>query len=181
MKILALVGSLRDGSTNRLLAQAALAHLPAGTEGRVWEGLADLPHYSEELDTESVDPAVAALRAAVAEADALLVVTPEYNGAMSGVLKNAIDWASRPRGAASLAGKPAAVLAASAAPRNAIWARENAVRVLQVAGASVLPTTFGIASSFQAFDGEGRLVDTGADGELGALVHELVREQVAAA
>ena len=98
MNVLVLVGSLRTDSLNRRLAEAALDHLPAGVTGTVFEGLADLPHYSQDLDAEPLPRVAADLREAVAAADALLVVTPEYNGSLPSALKNAIDWASRPRG-----------------------------------------------------------------------------------
>ena len=112
MNVLVLVGSLRAGSTNQQLADAAIAHLPSGVDGTVFARLADLPHYSEDLDHDDALPQVARdLREAVADADALLLVTPEYNGSMSSAVKNAVDWASRPRGAAAIVGKPAAVIA----------------------------------------------------------------------
>ena len=119
MNVLVLVGSLRAGSTNQLLADAAIAHLPSGVEGTVFARLADLPHYSEDLDHDDHLPEVARdLREAVADSDAVLLVTPEYNGSMSSAVKNAVDWVSRPRGAAAIAGKPAAVIAATGSPRS---------------------------------------------------------------
>ena len=176
MNVLVLVGSLRAGSTNRLLADAAIAHLPSGVEGTVFARLAEVPHYSEDLDHDDQLPEIARdLREAVADADAVLLVTPEYNGSMSSAVKNAVDWASRPRGAASIAGKPAAVIAATGAPRAAQWAREDGVKVLKVAGAEVIEDTVGVGSSFQAFV-DGRLADQALDAELRSLVARLARE-----
>lgn len=175
MNVLVLVGSLRAGSTNRQLADAARAHFPGDVTATVFEGLAELPHYSEELDHDDVLPAVARnLREALADADALLLVTPEYNGAMPSALKNAVDWLSRPRGASAIAGKPAAVIGASGSPRAAEWARENGVRVLTVAGAEVIEDTVGVGASFQAFE-DGRLTDAELDTALRGLVQRLTR------
>ena len=180
MNVLVLVGSLRAGSTNRHLADAAVAHLPADADATVFERLADLPHYSEELDDDDALPVVARdLREAVAGADALLLVTPEYNGSLPSALKNAVDWVSRPRGASVVAGKPAAVLGASGSPRGAQWAREDGVRVLRVAGADVLEDTLGVGSAFQAFE-EGRLGDTALDAALRELVQRLAEHAAAA-
>ena len=176
MNVLVLVGSLRAGSTNHQLADAAIAHLPSGVEGTVFARLADLPHYSEDLDHDDTLPQVARdLREAVADSDAVLLVSPEYNGSLSSAVKNAVDWASRPRGAASIAGKPAAVIAATGAPRAAQWAREDGVKVLKVAGADVIEDTVGVGSSFQAFT-EGRLADEALDAELRSLVTRLALE-----
>ncbi len=176
MHVLVLVGSLRAGSTNRQLAGAAVAHLPAGVEATVFERLAELPHYSEELDHDDALPQPARdLREAVADADALLLVTPEYNGSLPGALKNAVDWVSRPRGAAAIAGKPAAVVGASGSPHGAQWAREDGVKVLRVAGAHVLPDTVGVGASFQAFE-DGRLADPRLDGRLRSLLGRLALE-----
>ena len=97
IRILALVGSLRAGSYNRQLAEAAVKHAPEGTDVEIFEGLAEVPFYNEDLDRPGALPGpVQALRDAVGRADALLLVTPEYNGSLTAVLKNAIDWASRP-------------------------------------------------------------------------------------
>ena len=141
-----------------------------GVEATVFEQLAELPHYSEELDHDDALPQVARdLREAVADHDAVLLVTPEYNGSLPSALKNAVDWASRPRGASSIAGKPAAVVGASGSPRAAQWAREDGVRVLTVAGAEVIEDTVGVGSAFQAFE-EGRLSDRALDAALRQLV-----------
>lgn len=173
VNVLVLLGSLRADSDNLRLAQAAIAALPEGVHGRMAAGLESLPFYSEDLDGPAAPASVRELRATVAEADAILLVTPEYNGSIPAVVKNAIDWASRPRGTAAIAGKPAAVLAASGSPRAAQWAREHAQRVLQVAGADVLDDTVGIGSSRQAFDTAGRLGHDDAQA-VQALVHALV-------
>ena len=176
MNVLVLVGSLRAGSTNRQLADAAIAHLPVGVDGTVFASLAELPHYSEDLDHDDELPAVARdLREAVSDADAVLLVTPEYNGSLSSAVKNAVDWVSRPRGAAAIVGKPAAVVAASGAPRGARWAREDGVKVLTVAGAAVLEDTVGVGSAFQAFV-DGRLADAALDAELRSLMIRLTAE-----
>lgn len=180
MNVLVLVGSLRAASTNNLLARAAVRHLPAGTDVTFFEGLDALPFYSEELDAETPPADVARLRQAVTDADALLLATPEYNGTVSAVLKNAIDWASRPRGAAAIAGKPAVVLAASGAGRNGAWAREDTIKALRVAGADVSEDSFGIAQSWKAFDADGTLVDADLDAELASLMHRMVRIPAAA-
>lgn len=89
MNVLVLLGSLRDGSTNRTLAEVAVAHLPEGATTTWFNRGADLPHYSEDLDVEGSVPQVATeLREAVAAADALIVVTPEYNGTLSSVVED---------------------------------------------------------------------------------------------
>jgi NAD(P)H-dependent FMN reductase len=176
VNVLVLVGSLRAGSTNQQLADAAIAHLPSDVEGIVFARLADLPHYSEELDHDDALPEIARdLREAVADSDAVLLVTPEYNGSLPSAVKNAVDWASRPRGASSIAGKPAAVIGASGSPRGAQWAREDGVKVLKVAGADVLEDTVGVGASFQAFV-DGRLTDEALDAELRSLVTRLAGE-----
>jgi NAD(P)H-dependent FMN reductase len=184
MHVLVLVGSLRAGSLNRRLAAVALRHLPAGTTATVWPDLGRLPHYDQDLDgglTGTVPESVAALRTAMTAADALLVVTPEYNGSLPGVLKNALDWLSRPRGQASIAGKPAAVLGASLSGYAARWAREDAVRVLRVAGADVLEETVGVPGGPAAFAGD-LLVEGELDHAVGDLVGALLgRAQALAA
>lgn len=138
-RLLALVGSLRAASINRRLAEAAAQSAPEGVEVVLYEGLADIPFYNEDLDVEGrVPAAAAALRAAVAESDGLLLLTPEYNGTLPAVLKNAIDWASRPYGAGALKGRATAVISASISSNAAKWSHADAVKALGVAGAVVV-------------------------------------------
>ncbi|GAC1382948.1 MAG: hypothetical protein NVSMB48_14900 [Marmoricola sp.] len=166
MKVLALVGSTRDGSVNKALVDAAIAELPGHVDATIYAGLENLPFYDGVLE-ESPTPEVIDFRAAVAAADALIVATPEYNGSVSAVLKNAIDWASRPYGAGSITGKSVLVLAASPSPNGAKWAREDLVKILKVAGAVPLEEHFGHANAFDGISGEHRA-------ELGRLVSDLV-------
>ncbi|MFE2374958.1 NADPH-dependent FMN reductase [Streptomyces sp. NPDC059398] len=137
--ILALVGSLRSGSYNRQLAEAAVKHAPEGVEVTVYEGLADVPFYNEDIDTDERRPAAATrLRESVTRADALLLVTPEYNGTVPAVLKNAIDWLSRPYGTSTLAGSPTAVVGTALGRYGGAWAHDDARRSAGIAGATVL-------------------------------------------
>ncbi|MHA7240451.1 NAD(P)H-dependent oxidoreductase [Arthrobacter sp. TMS1-12-1] len=137
--ILTLVGSLRDGSINRQLAEAAAAHAPEAVDVVTFDALNDVPFYNEDIDNDTDRPrAAVALRAAAAEADAILLVSPEYNGSMPAVLKNAIDWLSRPYGAGALSSKPAAVIGSAFGQYGGVWAHDEARRSLGVAGATVL-------------------------------------------
>ncbi len=106
MRILAISGSLRRGSYSSGLLRAAQELAPTGAEVELYQGMAGLPAYNEDLDVEGSAPEpVADLRKRIAAADALLLATPEYNGSLPGALKNALDWASRPHGSSALAAK----------------------------------------------------------------------------
>ncbi|GAA1376328.1 NAD(P)H-dependent oxidoreductase [Streptomyces beijiangensis] len=139
VRILALVGSLRAGSHNRQLAEAAVKHAPEGVAIELYEGLADVPFYNEDLDVEGSVPAAAArLRESAGSADAFLLFSPEYNGTMPAVLKNAIDWLSRPYGAGAISGKSVAVVGTAFGQYGGVWAQDDARKAAGVAGASVL-------------------------------------------
>ncbi|MEV5987632.1 NAD(P)H-dependent oxidoreductase [Streptomyces sp. NPDC052051] len=139
VRILALVGSLRAGSHNRQLAEAAVKHAPEGVEVELFEGLAEVPFYNEDTDVEgSVPQAAATLRAAAGKADALLLFTPEYNGTIPAVLKNGIDWLSRPFGAGALSGKPVAVVGTAFGQYGGVWAQDEARKAVGIAGAVVV-------------------------------------------
>ena len=94
--ILGISGSLREGSHNTALLRAAATQLPPGVSLDVYDELREIPPYDADFDVEPADPAVSRFRDAIGRADGVLIATPEYNGSMPGVLKNALDWASRP-------------------------------------------------------------------------------------
>jgi NAD(P)H-dependent FMN reductase len=137
-QILALVGSLRSGSDNRRLAEAAAKLAPSGVSVEIFDGLADVALYNEDVDRPGAVAAADRLRAEVQSADALLLVTPEYNGTMSAALKNAIDWISRPFGAGVITGKPVAVIGTSHGQYGGVWAHDDARKSARIAGANVL-------------------------------------------
>ena len=133
--VLVLVGSLRAGSVNRQLAETAVSAAPEGATLTVFEGLADVPFYNEDIDVEGASiPAVDALRSAASDADAFLLVTPEYNGTIPAVLKNAIDWISRPYGVGAVKDKAVAVISASPSGNGAKWAHEDTTKAVRSAG-----------------------------------------------
>lgn len=140
VNVLVLLGSLRAASINRQLAELAVETAPAGVRLELFDRLAELPFYNEDIDGggSQVAETVAALRAAAADADAALVVTPEYNGSIPGVLKNAIDWLSRPWQDGALQGKPLAVVGAALGRYGGQWAHDETRKSFGIAGPRVL-------------------------------------------
>ena len=179
MKILGLSGSLRRDSYNARLLRAAASELPPGTEFEVWDGLRDLPAYDEDVDVEPAPRSVRDLRAAVAGADALLFSTPEYNASIPGALKNAVDWASRPRATSSLKDKPALVVGASTGLFGAVWAQAELRKVLKTAGADPLEEEVPVGQAHEAFAEDGTLREPELRAALADAVGALVREVAA--
>ncbi len=138
IKVLVLVGSLRAASVNRQLAELAVEQAPDGVTLQIFDRLGELPFYNEDIDTAEVAEPVVALRAAAAEAEAALVVTPEYNGSIPGVLKNAIDWLSRPWGDGALKDKPLAVVGAALGQYGGVWAHDETRKSFGIAGPRVV-------------------------------------------
>ena len=159
MRILAISGSLRGGSHNTLLLRAAGALLGAGDELELWEGLREVPPYDQDDDAEPAPAAVAALREAVASADAVLIATPEYNSSIPGALKNALDWASRPYATSAFRNKPVAVIGSSAGLFGAVWAQAELRKVLAAMGARVADVEVAVRRVEEKLDAEGRLTD----------------------
>ena len=174
MRVLAISGSLRRDSHNTALLRAAAEHLPPDVELELWEGLRDVPPYDQDDDAEPAPPAVAALREAVAAADAVLIATPEYNGSIPGQLKNALDWASRPPAQSPLRGKPAAVLGASTSLFGAVWAQAELRKVLGTIGARVVDRELPIPQALETLGEDGLPLDAAAREQLQATLDELL-------
>jgi chromate reductase, NAD(P)H dehydrogenase (quinone) len=159
MRILVVPGSLREGSFNAATARAATALAPEGVTVEVYDGLRTLPPYDADADGEDAEPAVHDWRRRIAAADAVLFVTPEYNGSVPGVLKNAIDWASRPHRACAIWGQTVAVAGATTGSYGAVWALADLRRILGIAGARVIDEEVSVSQAHTRVDDDGELAD----------------------
>src|SRR5688500_8310800 len=150
MKILALSGSLRAGSHNTDLLQGAAAVAPDGVDVLLYDGLKEIPPYDADDDVPGRQPEpVRRLKDALAEADAVLIATPEYNSSIPGVLKNALDWASRPLVESPIRNKPVAVISSSTGMFGGVWAAAEARKVVGALGARALEDTVAVAKAEQ--------------------------------
>jgi chromate reductase len=175
MRILGIAGSVRRESHNRKLLRAAGEVLPPGAELVEWDGLASLPIFDQDLESDP-PPAVREFLAAIEEADALLIATPEYNASLPGGLKNALDWASRPFPDNVLRNKPSVVIGASTGLFGAVWAQAEVRKVLKASGADVVENELPVGLADSAFTDEGGLADPELIARLADLVGDLKRE-----
>lgn len=145
MKVLAISGSLRAGSHNTDLLQAAAAVAPDGVDIELYDGLKEIPPYDADDDVPGDQPiAVEHFKTALRDADAVLIATPEYNSSIPGVLKNALDWASRPLVESPVRNKPALVLSSSTGMFGGVWAAAETRKVLGALGARTLEETVAV-------------------------------------
>ena len=137
-RILAIAGSLRQGSYNRGLLRAAREHAPDWVEVQFFD-IGSLPFFNEDVEAAGDPEAVRRFKDAISNANAVLIATPEYNGAVPGVLANAIDWASRPSGQSVLRNKPVGVMGAVLGRSGSANAQAILRGVLSRIGAVVIP------------------------------------------
>jgi chromate reductase len=175
VRILGISGSLRRDSHNTALLRAARELLPPDVELEIFDGLKAIPPYdADDDDPEHPIPAVAAFKRAIDEADGILVSTPEYNHSIPGVLKNAIDWASRPVATTVLRGKPAAVVGASTGIFGAVWSQAEMRKVLAATGAHAVDRELPVIQAHTQFDEHGNLVQEDLRDQLAEHVAALV-------
>ena len=177
MKVLGLSGSLRAGSHNSKLLRAAGDLLPGEAELVEFDGLKLIPPFDED-DEHARPDEVQALFDAIAESDAVLISTPEYNHSIPGQLKNALDWLSRPLAESPLRNKPAAVVGASTGLFGAVWAQAEARKVLSAIGARVIDRELPIGMADDAFHEHGGLTDEDQALALAGILAELAGEVV---
>ncbi len=177
MRILGLSGSLRRDSHNTRLLRALPVLLPDGAELEIFDQLGAIPPYSED-DEAQAPPAVAALKDAIAGADAVIIATPEYNHSIPGALKNALDWVSRPRASTPLEGKPAVVIGASTGLFGAVWAQAELRKVLGAIGARVVDRELPVGQAGDALGPDGLPLDRELREQLEAALDELLDQLV---
>ena len=170
LQVLGIAGSLRRHSFNRGLIEAASELAPQRMTIQTAE-LAAIPLYNADVEAEGVPAPVAALKALIAAADALLIATPEYNHLLPGVLKNAIDWVSRPSATSPFRRKPVAIMGASGGPTGTARAQLALRQVLTSVECYVLPgPQVLVANAADRFDAGGRLADERTRNHIRALL-----------
>src|SRR5438552_11565729 len=176
LRVCGIAGSLRQGSYNRALLRAAVELAPDGLEIAVFDRLGDVPLYNADVEAAGDPEPVVALKTAIRQADALLIATPEYNYGVPAVLKNAVDWASRPPGKSVLDGKPVALMGATpghgGTARAQLALRQSFVftRTPVLPGPEVL-----VAGAPQRFAEDGTLRDDSTRKHVRDLLERLVR------
>ncbi len=172
MKILGISGSLRSGSLNTRLLEAAAAAL-RGPHHLELADLRQIPLFNEDLEQPEKPPAVQGLLEQIAAADALLLATPEYNHSVPAVLKNALDWASRPAFKSVLRGKPAGILSAAPSPVGGARAQMHLQDILSSILTPVYPAPdYLLFVQADTFDSQGVLSDATAKRRLERFINE---------
>jgi len=174
-RILGISGSLRRDSHNTSLLRAAAEAAGPEVEFELYDGLKEIPPYDEDDDVHPRPASVARLNEAIAEADAVLFSTPEYNSSIPGQLKNAIDWISRPFATNVLRNKPVAVVGASTGGFGAVWAQAELRKVLTAVGARVLDLELPVPHAHTRFE-DGGLTDEEIRARLAEAIEALADE-----
>ncbi len=173
IRVVAIAGSLRQASYNRGLLRAAVGVTPTGMVMEIFD-LAAIPMYNQDVEDAGEPLPVVAFKRAIREADALLVATPEYNHGVPGVLKNAIDWASRPRATSPLKDRPVAIMGASPGRGSTARAQAQLRETFVFAGACVMPQPeVLVGSAASLFDEDGDLTDDRIRASIAELVEAL--------
>ena len=167
-RIVGIAGSLRVGSYNRRLLEAATEEL-ADADWTIAR-LRAIPPYDADIEARGLPPAVALLKDQLTDCDAVVIATPEYNRSVPGLLKNAIDWVSRPAHRSPLVGKPVVLMGASPGRGGAGKALDHLRNVLEATDADVLPGALSVARV------KSRFTESGPDDSLRAEIREVVSQ-----
>jgi chromate reductase, NAD(P)H dehydrogenase (quinone) len=174
IRVLGIAGSLRSGSYNRALLRAAQDHAPASMQITTFD-LDEIPPYNLDVEQQGDPDPVVRFKEAIRAADALLIATPEYQHGIPGVLKNALDWASRPPGESPLNGKTAAIMGATPGMGGTARAQEQLRQTLTYNSVyAVLQPEVLVFRAHQKFDDEGQLIDEDTGKFVSQLLDELV-------
>jgi chromate reductase, NAD(P)H dehydrogenase (quinone) len=166
VRVLGFAGSLRQGSYNRALLRAAVEQAPEDMAIAIFD-LAGVPLYNGDVEAEGDPEPVTAFKRAIEEADGVLMVTPEYNHGVPGVMKNAVDWASRPPGGAALGGKPVGIIGASPGITGSARGQSQLRQAFEFTNSYCMPQPeLLVFRAHEKFDADGRLTDEATRGHL---------------
>jgi chromate reductase, NAD(P)H dehydrogenase (quinone) len=174
LRLLGLSGSLRKASYNKAIL-VALAELVAGKASLDIFPLNDVPVYDQDADTSTPPASVIALRAAIGDADGVVIASPEYNAGISGAMKNALDWASRPYGKSTLTGKPVLTLTSSPASTGGARAQAQLNETLTAIAAQIVLRPQAVIGVVHEKMTHGKFTDTKALSVLQAGIDDLLR------
>jgi chromate reductase len=174
-RLLGLSGSLRKASYNTAIL-VALVDAVAPVATLELFGLNDVPVYDQDIDTLTPPASVTALRNAIAAADGIIIASPEYNAGMSGVIKNALDWASRPYGSSSLTGKPVLTVTSSPATTGGARAHAQLNETLIAIAAQLVLRPQAVIGTVHEKVSDGRFIDSKSILFLKKAVDDLVRD-----
>ncbi len=178
LNVLGIPGSVRKGSYNRLLLENAFMMLPQGSHAEIFD-ISRIPLFNQDMEKDPPED-VKLLKEKVRASDVILISTPEYNHSYSGVLKNALDWVSRPPADNPFVSKVVAVFSASTGNVGGSRAQEHLRVVLEALGAYVIPRPEVILTNAdKKFNPEGKLIDTVAVELTKRLIEEAVRLAIA--
>jgi chromate reductase len=170
-RLLMICGSLRAGSVNAAVLRTAAALAPGAVTCEIYEGLDTLPYFDPDDDHDPLPPAVAALRASIAAANAVLFCTPEYAGALPGSFKNLLDWTV---GGAEMYRRPVAWINASTAPAGAVNAHASLRTVLGYLGTEIVEAAcVSIPVPRSSIGVDGLIADAAIRADIGATVATL--------
>lgn len=173
IRVLGVAGSLRQGSLNRALLRAAAKLAPAGMAVEPFD-LIDVPLYNGDVEAAGDPPGVAAFKDAIRAADAVLFVTPEYNHGVPGVMKNAVDWASRPARNAALNGKPVGIIGASPGQTGTARGQSQLRQAFEFTNSFCMPQPeILVFRALEKFDENGDLTDAKTAEYLGKYLEAL--------
>jgi chromate reductase len=169
-----IAGSLRADSYNRALLRAAVELAPPGLQLRVFDRVGNLPLFDQDVEADGDPEPVAALKRAILESAALLIASPEYSRSVTGVLKNALDWAARPPRNPTLSGKPVAIMGASPGRFGTVNSQRTLREILRACGCQVMPRPeLYVGGAADVFDEKGRLADEATQKRLQRLLDAL--------
>jgi chromate reductase, NAD(P)H dehydrogenase (quinone) len=174
-KVLGIVGSLRVNSLNGAMMKVVSSMLPDWVEFETFD-IGEIPHYNQDVEDSRVPGAVSELRQKVKEADLVLIAAPEYNGSVSGVLKDALDWASRPYAESSFSGKPVAVLTAVSGRNGGRAVQTQLTLIIDYLDARLIGDPVLVQQASQKFDKQFNISDKETSDRLGNLVEKIVKE-----